>query len=130
MHPPPGERQVWKCNLNGISTESSQPDRFKSLLSKHQLKVIVMVFTDGPVAPGEGLVFGGPYQGFSPPSQPGETDKNLLVENHIRVFKEQVGHLIMRAFLLFWTAGGGSPGVLPDPGELPRSEGLLHCGDG
>ena len=50
-----------------------------------------MVFTDGPVAPGDGLVFGGPYQGFSPPSQPGETDKNLLVENHIRVFKEQVG---------------------------------------
>ena len=100
MHPPPGERQVWKCYLTVISTESSQPDRFKSLLSKHQLKVIVMVFTDGPVAPGEGLVFGGPYQGFSPPSQPGETDKNLLVENHIRVFKEQVGHLIMRAFLL------------------------------
>ena len=52
-----------------------------------------MVFTDGPVAPGDGLVFGGPYQGFSPPSQPGETDKNLLVENHIRVFKEQVGRL-------------------------------------
>ena len=52
-----------------------------------------MVFTDGPVAPGDGLVFGGPYQGFSAPSQPGETDKTLLVENHIRVFKEQVGHL-------------------------------------
>ena len=52
-----------------------------------------MVFTDGPVAPGDGLVFGGPYQGFSPSSQPGETDKNLLVENHIRVFKEQVGRL-------------------------------------
>ena len=52
-----------------------------------------MVFTDGPVAPGDGLVFGGPYRGFSPPSEPGETDKNLLVENHIRVFKEQVGHL-------------------------------------
>ena len=49
-----------------------------------------MVFTDGPVAPGEGLVFGGPYPGFSRPSQPGETDKKILVENHIRVFKEQV----------------------------------------
>ena len=70
---------------------SLHPVRFKSLLSQHHLKVIVMVFTDGPVAPGDGLVFGGPYQGFSPPSQPGETDKNLLVENHIRVFKEQVG---------------------------------------
>ena len=49
-----------------------------------------MVFTDGPVAPGEGIVFGGPYPGFSPPSQPGETDKKILLENHIRVFKEQV----------------------------------------
>ena len=49
-----------------------------------------MVFTDGPVAPGEGLVFGGPYPGFSTSSQPGETDKKVLVENHIRVFKEQV----------------------------------------
>ena len=49
-----------------------------------------MVFTDGPVAPGEAVVFGGPYPGFSPSSQPGETDKKALVENHIRVFKEQV----------------------------------------
>ena len=81
------------CSFSVNSSQSLQPVRFKSLLSKHQLKVIVMVFTDGPVAPGDGLVFGGPYEGFSPPSQPGETDKTLLVENHIRVFKEQVSHL-------------------------------------
>ena len=74
------------CQLKSAPPHS----RFKSLLSKHKLRVIVMVFTDGPVAPGEGLVFGGPYPGFSRPSQPGETDKKILVENHIRVFKEQV----------------------------------------
>ena len=33
--------------------------RFKSLCARHNLKVITMVFTDGPVAPGEGIVFGG-----------------------------------------------------------------------
>lgn len=49
-----------------------------------------MVFTDGPVAPGEGIVFGGPYPGFTAPSQPGEPDKEALVQTHIKVFKEQV----------------------------------------
>ena len=49
-----------------------------------------MVFTDGPVAPGEGIVFGGPYPGFTAPSQPGESDKAALVENHLKVFQEQV----------------------------------------
>jgi len=65
-------------------------DRFKELLQKNNLKVILMVFTEGPVAPGEGLVFGGPYAGFSPTSVPGETDKKLLVATHLQVFKEQV----------------------------------------
>jgi len=65
-------------------------ERFKDLLKKNNLKVIPMVFTEGPVAPGEGIVFGGPYQGFTKPSSPGETDKKLLVETHIKVFKEQV----------------------------------------
>ena len=89
-----------------------------------------MVFTDGPVAPGDGLVFGGPYQGFSPSSQPGETDKNLLVENHIRVFKEQVGrlgHLSLSLSNFVFAAGRCRPGVQSHPGQLPRSQGLLHC---
>ena len=64
--------------------------RFKSLLAKYNLKVITMVFTDGPVAPGEGIVFGGPYPGFTAPSNPGESDKKLLVDTHLKVFQEQV----------------------------------------
>merc|ERR1712210_317013 len=34
--------------------------------------------------------FGGPYPGFTKPSQPGESDKKALVETHLKVFKEQV----------------------------------------
>ena len=64
--------------------------RFKTLLKENNLKVIIMVFTDGPVAPGEGIVFGGPYPGFTRPSNPGESDKELLVETHLKVFQEQV----------------------------------------
>ena len=37
-------------------------------------------------------MFGGPYPGFTPPSQPGESDKKQLVQNHLRVFKEQVSY--------------------------------------
>jgi len=65
-------------------------DRFKELLKKNKLNVIIMVFTDGPVAPGEGLVFGGPYPGFSSTSLPGETNKDDIVATHLQVFKEQV----------------------------------------
>jgi len=65
-------------------------ERFKELLKKTGLKVILMVFTEGPVAPGEGMAFGGPYPGFTAPSQPGESDKKALVETHLKVFKEQV----------------------------------------
>jgi len=65
-------------------------DRFKQLLKKYNLNVIPMVFTEGVVAPGEGIVFGGPYPGFSKTSKPGESDKKLLVETHLKVFKEQV----------------------------------------
>ena len=65
-------------------------EKFKSLLAKYNLKVITMIFTDGPVAPGEGIVFGGPFPGFTAPSQPGECDQEKLVETHLKVFKEQV----------------------------------------
>ena len=46
-----------------------------------------MIFTDGPVVPGSGIVFGGPYEGFTAPSKPGETDKELLIKTHLAVFK-------------------------------------------
>ena len=34
-----------------------------------------------------GLAFGGPYDGFTLPSMPGESDKHKIVETHIQVFK-------------------------------------------
>ena len=34
-----------------------------------------------------GLAFGGPYDGFTVPSMPGESDKHKIVETHIQVFK-------------------------------------------
>ena len=59
-------------------------------MKKYSLDVIVMVFTDGPVVPGSPVpVFGGPYPGFSEPSNPGENDKDLLVRKHLQVFKVQ-----------------------------------------
>ncbi|XP_023342923.1 uncharacterized protein LOC111712519 [Eurytemora carolleeae] len=54
------------------------------------LKVIFMIFTDGAVCPGTGGAFGGPYPGFTEPSAPGESNKELLVNTHLTVFKEQV----------------------------------------
>jgi hypothetical protein len=36
------------------------------------------------------VVFGGPYPGFTTPALPGETDKDLLVATHLKVFQEQV----------------------------------------
>ena len=46
-------------------------DKFKKLLSATGLRVIVMAMTDGPVAPGCGTLWGGPYPGFSAPPFPG-----------------------------------------------------------
>ena len=34
-----------------------------------------------------GLAFGGPYDGFTVPSMPGESDKCKIVETHTQVFK-------------------------------------------
>ena len=62
-------------------------ENFKNLLKKYNLKCIIMIFTDGPVVPGSGIVFGGPYEGFTAPSKPGETDKELLIKTHLAVFK-------------------------------------------
>ena len=50
-----------------------------------------MIFTDGPVVPGSPIpVFGGPFEGFTAPSDGGESDKEKLIETHLKVFKEQV----------------------------------------
>ena len=47
-------------------------DKFRRLLAKTGLRVIVMAMTDGPVAPGCGMLWGGPYPGFSAPPFPGK----------------------------------------------------------
>eukprot|EP00933_Yihiella_yeosuensis_P042534 TRINITY_DN37154_c0_g1_i1.p1 TRINITY_DN37154_c0_g1~~TRINITY_DN37154_c0_g1_i1.p1 ORF type:complete len:366 (-),score=56.99 TRINITY_DN37154_c0_g1_i1:86-1183(-) len=65
-------------------------ERFKTVLKENNLKCNIMIFTDGVVAPGAGVIFGGPYEGFTAPSEPGESDKELLVRTHLKVFKEQV----------------------------------------
>lgn len=65
-------------------------ERFKGLLEEHGLRVNFVIFTDGPVCPGAPGPMGGPYEGFTPPNEPGETDKALLVKTHLQVFKEQV----------------------------------------
>ena len=50
-----------------------------------------MVMTDGPVAPGDKTpLFGGPYQGFTESANPGDTNKDDIVERHLKSFKEQV----------------------------------------
>lgn len=64
--------------------------RFSSLLKQHGLKCTIMVFTDGGAVPGTGPFWGGPYEGFTAPSAPGESDRDLLVRTHLAVFKEQV----------------------------------------
>ncbi|CAE8588140.1 unnamed protein product [Polarella glacialis] len=65
-------------------------DRVKQLLKQHNLKCTIMIFSDGPVCPGCGPVFGGPYAGFTAPSEAGESDRDLLVKTHLAVWKEQV----------------------------------------
>lgn len=65
-------------------------DKFKSMLKQYGLKCTIMIFTDGVVVPGAGVLWGGPYPGFTAPSVGGETDKKKLVATHLAVFKEQV----------------------------------------
>jgi sugar phosphate isomerase/epimerase len=65
-------------------------DKVKSLLKQHGMKISIMIFSDGVVCPGAGVLWGGPYPGFSEPSAGGERDKSKLVANHLKVWKEQV----------------------------------------
>lgn len=64
-------------------------DKLKGMLKDLGLKCTIMVFSDGPVAPGA-EAFGGPYEGFTKPSEPGETDKAQIVATHLKVWQEQV----------------------------------------
>jgi len=66
------------------------PEKLKEQLKKNNLKPIFMIFTEGAVVPGAGGPFGGPYPGFTIPSEAGESDKQLLVDTHLKVFQEQV----------------------------------------
>merc|ERR1711871_1358494 len=66
------------------------PD-FKQRCKDNGLDIAFIVFTDGPVAPGchSGL-FGGPYPGYTKPSDGGETNKDKIVATHLTVFQEQL----------------------------------------
>jgi len=72
-----------------------------SMLKDHGLKCTVMVFTDNVVCPGEGVLWGGPYETMKPdgtlsgelytkPCAGGEQDRQTLVETHLQVWKECV----------------------------------------
>lgn len=87
--------EVSRLGYNGIECPfkcllSFGIDNVKATLKKHNLKCTIMVFTDGVVVPGAGVLWGGPYKGFTAPTQPGEPDKAKMVKTHLAVFKEQV----------------------------------------
>jgi sugar phosphate isomerase/epimerase len=87
--------EVSKLGYNGIEipykcTLHYGKDNFKNTLKKYGLKCTIMVFTDGVVCPGAGVLWGGPYPGYTAPTEPGATDKDAIIKQHIAVFKEQV----------------------------------------
>ena len=47
-----------------------------------------------------GLAFGGPYDGFTVPSMPGESDKHKIVETHIQVFKVNENMSILKTNII------------------------------
>ena len=49
------------------------------------LQVIVMAMTDGPVAPGCGILWGGPYPGFSAPPFPGKLSTKIVKNGYPKV---------------------------------------------
>ena len=65
-------------------------DHVKRVLETYELKCTIMIFTDDVVCPGAGVLWGGPYEGFTAPTKPGERDKAKLVATHLAVFKESV----------------------------------------
>jgi len=69
---------------------------WKPMMEANGLRSAFVLFTDGPVAPGEavpgmsGHWLGDTIPGFSRPTQPGASDKKVIVEEHLNVWKEQV----------------------------------------
>lgn len=103
-------------------------ENFKNLLTKYNLKCIIMIFTDGPVVPGSGIVFGGPYEGFTAPSKPGETDKELLIKTHLAVFK--VSKNFENFTKCFIGTSCSCPRVQSNQSQLSLIERLLYTGNG
>lgn len=92
-------------------------DKVRALLNEHQMKMTCMIFTDNVVVPGAGILWGGPYPGYTAPTSGEEmaeclkerlnkltaekvdyevAEKELsaleerVVTTHVKVFKEQV----------------------------------------
>ena len=66
------------------------PEKFKDLLRENGLKCGVIVFTDGPVCPGEVGAFGPAIEGFKPGAQPGDPNRERVTQKHIDTFKEAI----------------------------------------
>lgn len=61
------------------------------MMADNGLKMSFVIFSDGPAAPGHEIpLWGGPYDGFTEPAQPGDQNAKRVVDKHVRVFKEQV----------------------------------------
>ena len=83
-----GYRGIEMCLSHTLSLGS---EKMKELLDANNMKVGFIIFSDGPVAPGdENCIFGGPLPGFSTTAVPGDTNKDRVVQKHIDVWKEQV----------------------------------------
>jgi len=110
-------------------------EKLRALLNKHNMKMNCMIFTDNVVVPGAGVLWGGPYPGFTAPSSneevaaclkerleriaSGDVDyetdakklfplEEKIVETHCKVFKEQVEE----AYKLFGDRDKDKDGVL------------------
>jgi hypothetical protein len=84
-----GYRGVEMCLSHALAIG---PNKFKNLLDEHSMKVGFVIFSDGPVAPGdENCIFSnGPIPGYSATAKPGDPNKERVVTQHLDVFKEQV----------------------------------------
>ncbi len=85
-----GYRGVEMCFSHALAVG---PARLRDLLDASDLKVGFVVFSDGPVAPGDAnMPFGGngPIPGYSRPAAPGDPDAARVVRQHLDVWREQV----------------------------------------
>lgn len=85
-----GYRGIEMCFSHAMAVG---PQQFRDLLDEHDLKVGFIVFSDGPVAPGDAnMIFGdsGPIPGYSDTAKPGDTNKERVVTQHLDVWREQV----------------------------------------